>query len=80
MTSFMAEGGATAAEEFVGFEYESRMDGQNYTADVIYETLGADPNGYYAFMGDLLAYFWVRLQRQLHPRGTRAVYVGRVGE
>ena len=57
MTSFMAEGGATAAEEFVGFEYESRMDGQNYTADVIYETLGADPNGYYAFMGDLLAYF-----------------------
>ena len=57
MTSFMAEGGATAAEEFVGFEYESRMDGQNYTADVIYETLGADPNGYYSFMGDLLGYF-----------------------
>ena len=57
MTSFMAEGGATAAQEFVGFEYESRMDGQNYTADVIYETLGADPNGYYSFMGDLLGYF-----------------------
>ncbi len=57
MTSFMLEGGATAAQEFVGFEYESRMDGQNYTADVIYETLGADPNGYYSFMGDLLGYF-----------------------
>ena len=57
MTSFMAEGGATAAEEFVGFEYESRMDGQNYTADVIYETLGADPNGYYKFLQDLLGYF-----------------------
>ena len=57
MTSFMAEGGATAAQEFVGFEYESRMDGQNYTADVIYETLGADPNSYYSFMGDLLGYF-----------------------
>ena len=57
MASFMAEGGATAAQEFVGFEYESRMDGQNYTADVIYETLGADPNSYYTFLQDLLGYF-----------------------
>ena len=57
MTSFMAEGGATAAEEFVGFEYESRVDGQNYTADVIYEDLGGDPNGYYKFLQDLLGYF-----------------------
>ena len=57
MTSFMAEGGATAAEEFVGFEYEGRMDGQNYDNSAIYTAFGADPNGYYGFMGDLLAYF-----------------------
>ena len=35
MTSFMAEGGATAAQEFVGFAYEGRIDGQNYGADAI---------------------------------------------
>ena len=57
MTSFMAEGGATAAQEFVGFAYEGRIDGQNYGADAIYSVLGADPNGYYTFMSDLLGYF-----------------------
>ena len=57
MTSFMAEGGATAAQEFVGFEYEGRIDGQNYDNSAIYTAFGADPNGYYGFMSDLLAYF-----------------------
>ena len=57
MTSFMAEGGATAAQEFVGFTFEGRLDGQNYDNSAIYTAFGADPNGYYAFMGDLLAYF-----------------------
>ena len=79
MTSFMAEGGATAAEEFVGFEYEGRMDGQNYDNSAIYTAFGADPNGYYGFMGDLLAYFGFDFNDSSIPRGTRAVYVGRVG-
>ena len=57
MPSFMAEGGATAAQEFVGFEFEGRSDGLNYAADVIYPSLGADPNFYYSFMSDLLVYF-----------------------
>ena len=57
MPSFMAEGGATAAQEFVGFEFEGRSDGLNYAADAIYTSLGADPNGYYTYMSDLLAYF-----------------------
>ena len=56
MTSFNAEGGATAAQEFVGFAYEGRSDGLNYGADAIYG-LSADPNGYYGYMGDLIAYF-----------------------
>ena len=70
MTSFMAEGGATAAEEFVGFEYESRTDGQNYTADVVYEGLGADPNGYYTFMGDLIGYFGYDFTNQISISGA----------
>ena len=57
MTSFMAEGGATAAEEFVGFAYEGRSDGLNYGGDVIYTGLGADPNSYYSFMSNLIGYF-----------------------
>ena len=57
MTSFMAEGGATFAEQFVGFEYEGRMDDQNYDNSAIYTALGADPHGYYRFLADLLGYF-----------------------
>ena len=57
MTAFNAEGGATAAQEFVGFAFEIRSDGMNYGADAIYVSQGADPNGYYGFMGDLIAYF-----------------------
>ena len=57
MTSFMAEGGATFAEQFVGFEFEGRMDGQNYDNTVIYSAFGADPHSYYNFLGALLGYF-----------------------
>ena len=57
MTSFMAEGGATFAEQFVGFEYEGRMDGQNYDNSAIYTAFGADSHRYYNFLGDLLGYF-----------------------
>ena len=57
MTSFMAESGATFAQQFVGFAYEGRMDGQNYDNSAIYTASGADPHGYYRFFGDLLAYF-----------------------
>ncbi len=57
MTAFNAEGGATAAEEFVGFAFEGRSDGMNYGADAIYVSRGADPNGYYGYMGDLIGYF-----------------------
>lgn len=57
MTAFNAEGGATAAQEFVSFVFEGRSDGLNYGADAIYASQGADPNGYYGYMGDLIAYF-----------------------
>jgi hypothetical protein len=57
MTSFMAEGGATAAEQYSGFAFEGRAEAQNYDNTVIYEALGGDPHQYYAFMGDLVAYF-----------------------
>ena len=57
MTAFNAEGGATAAQEFVSFAFEGRSDGLNYGADAIYVSQGADPNGYYGYMGDLIAYF-----------------------
>ena len=56
MTSFNAEGGATAAQEFIGFAYEGRSDGLNYGADAIYPP-SADPNSYYGYMGDLIGYF-----------------------
>ena len=51
MTSFMAEGGATFAEQFVGFEYEGRMDGQNHDNSAIYTAFGADSHRYYNFLG-----------------------------
>ena len=69
MTSFMAEGGATAAQEFVGFEFESRSDGLNYGADVIYPP-SADPNSYYGFMGDLVAYFGFDFTNKISISGT----------
>ncbi len=57
MTSFMGEGGATAAEQFSGFAFEGRSEGQNYGSDVIYPALGADERFYYGYMGDFLSYF-----------------------
>lgn len=57
MTSPMAEGGATAAEQYSGFQFESRSEGQNYDNTIIYEAFGADPHTYYGFMGDFVAYF-----------------------
>ncbi len=57
MASFMAEGGATGAEQYSGFLFEGRMEGQNYDNTVIYSTFGGDEHRYYGFMGDLLAYF-----------------------
>ncbi len=57
MTSFMAEGGATAAEQYSGFVFEGRSEGQNYDTSVIYPAFGADPHGYYGFMSDFVAYF-----------------------
>ena len=57
MTSFMAEGGATAAEQYSGFVFEGRSEGQNYDATAIYQTLGADPNGYYLWMNNFPRYF-----------------------
>jgi hypothetical protein len=56
MTAFMAEGGATAAEQYSGFTFEGRMEGQNYPASIIYPP-GADTHSYYEFMGDLVGYF-----------------------
>lgn len=57
MTSFMAEGGATAAEQYSGFVFEGRGEGQNYDNTVIYQAFGGDPHGYYQALGDLVAYF-----------------------
>ena len=81
MTSFMAEGGATAAQEFVGFEYESRMDGQNYGGDAIYSALGADPNGYYTFMRDLVGYFGFDFNDSSAPGAPeQCTWVGSAGD
>ncbi|MBT8487424.1 MAG: hypothetical protein HKN72_11200 [Gemmatimonadetes bacterium] len=57
MSSFMAEGGATAAEQYSGFAFEGRGEGQNYDNTVIYPAFGGDPHGYYQALGDLVAYF-----------------------
>ena len=80
MTSFMAEGGATAAQEFVGFAYEGRIDGQNYGADAIYPP-SADPNSYYGFMGDLVSYFGYDFTNKISISGApeQCTWVGSAG-
>lgn len=57
MASWLAEGLATSAEEVLGFQVLGLQNGGNYGQDVVYTTRGADPRNYFAYVGDLLAYF-----------------------
>jgi hypothetical protein len=57
MASWLAEGLATAAQEVAGFQLLNLSNGQNYGRTRVYSTLGADPRGFFSYMGDLLAYF-----------------------
>ena len=57
MASWLAEGLATAAQEVAGFQLLNMTDGQNYGRSRVYTTLGADPRGFFRYLGDLLAYF-----------------------
>ncbi|MGQ0703176.1 MAG: Ig-like domain-containing protein [Gemmatimonadales bacterium] len=57
MTSWLAEGLATSAQEIVGFQILALQDGQNYGPNVVYSTFGGDPRRFFSYQNDLLAYF-----------------------
>jgi hypothetical protein len=57
MSSWLAEGLATAAQEVAGFSLLGLQDGQNYGPNRVYSTFGADPRGFFSYQNDLLAYW-----------------------
>jgi hypothetical protein len=81
MTSWLAEGLATAAQEVTGFQMLGLQNGANYGRTTVYSTLGGDPRNFFGFAGDWIAYFGFEFNNRTKVAATpeECSWVGSTG-